>query len=163
MSPDDFDLSKVLAEFKVYAPSGFALGLHVSFAMPAYFFQSYPRPWLAHYSQAGFLMHDPTVRWCFENTGTCRWSDLDDPKGVLAQAADFGMKYGMVYATKAAGSLSMAGFARHDRELDDAEIAQLATQFDALHQATADQAALAPDIVTQLKKMSVLVTHPGGN
>lgn len=163
MSPAAFDLSQVLAEFKDRAPSGYAMGLHVTYTTPAYFFQSYPRPWLDYYTQSGLLVNDPTVLWCFENVGACRWSDLDDPQGVLTRAAEFGMKYGCVYATNAAGSLSMAGFARDDREFTDAEIAQLAAQFDALHLATTDQAALPPQIVAQLKKMSILVTHPGGN
>lgn len=163
MSPARFDLSKVLKEFKLRAPSGYALGLHVTFTTPAYFFQSYPRAWTDHYTTSGYLMHDPTVLWCFENTGICRWSDLPDPQGVLTQAAGFGMAYGIVYATQALGSLSMSGFARPDREFDDAEIAALVAQFDELHRATADQAALPAEIVLQLKKMSILVSHPGGN
>ena len=161
MSKAPFDLSKTLGEFKDRAASGYALGLHINFTTPAYFFQSYPRAWLDHYSQAGLLMNDPTVSWCFENTGVCRWSDMKDPAGILTQAADFGMKYGIVYATDAGGSHSMSGFARPDREYSDDEIAEIESRFDALHAATSNQASLPSQTVAQLKKMSIIVTHPG--
>jgi LuxR family transcriptional regulator len=161
MSSQQLDVSVVLSEFKDRAESGYAMGLHINFTTPAFFFQSYPRPWLEHYSQAGLLVNDPTVSWCFENTGVCRWSDMDDPAGILTQAADYGMRYGIVYATNSGGSHSMSGFARPDREYNEDEIAELVERFEALHEATRDQKALAPDIVEQLKKMSILVTHPG--
>ena len=161
MPDSDFDLAKVLAEFKDRSASGYALGLHIKFTTPAFFFQSYPREWLEHYSQAGLLVNDPTVSWCFENSGVCRWSDMDDPAGILTQAAEYGMRYGIVYATTAGNSHSMSGFARPDREFTDDEIAELVSRVDALHEATRDQEALAPELVEQLKKMSILVTHPG--
>jgi LuxR family transcriptional regulator len=158
---NDFALSETLGEFKERSGSGYAMGLHISFTTPTYFFQSYPRPWLEYYSQAGLLMNDPTVSWCFENTGTCRWSDLEDPANILGQAAEYGMKYGMLYATTTGGSHSMSGFARPDREFTDEEIAELVERFEALHVATKDQKALTPSTVEQLKKMSIIVTHPG--
>ena len=161
MATDKFELSTVLGEFKDRSASGYAMGLHISFTTPAYFFQSYPQAWLEYYSQAGLLMQDPTVSWCFENTGVCRWSDMDDPAGVLTQAADYGMKYGIVYATNSGGSHSMSGFARPDREFNEDEIAELVERFEAMHLATIDQKALSPDTVEQLKKMSIIVTHPG--
>ncbi|WP_108815917.1 autoinducer binding domain-containing protein [Loktanella sp. Alg231-35] len=161
MSAAKFDLSKVLGEFKDRSESGYALGLHIKFTTPAFFFQSYPRPWLEHYSQAGLLVNDPTVSWCFENTGTCRWSDLEDPANILGQAAEYGMKYGMLYATTTGGSHSMSGFARPDREFTDAEMGEIVERFEALHVATSDQQALKPETVEQLKKMSIMVTHPG--
>lgn len=161
MKRPEFDLSETLGAFKDRAESGYALGLHINFTTPAYFFQSYPRAWLDHYSRAGLLMNDPTVRWCFGNTGVKRWSEIEDPQGVLAQAADYGMKFGFVYATDADESHSMAGFARPDRDYSDAEIAELVALFDTLHHATRDQASLPAETVAQLKKMSIMVTHPG--
>ena len=157
----DLDLGQVLGEFKDRSESGYAMGLHVKFTTPSYFFQSYPKPWLEHYSNAGLLINDPTVSWCFENTGVCRWSDMDDPAGVLDQAAEYGMRYGIVYATRSNDSHSMSGFARPDREFTDEEIAELVERFEALHVATKDQRALSSATVNQLKKMSIMVTHPG--
>jgi LuxR family transcriptional regulator len=161
MNVPEFDLSAALSGFKDRAASGYAMGLHIQFTTPAYFFQSYPRKWLEHYSQAGLLVNDPTVSWCFENTGICRWSDMDDPHGILEQAAEFGMRYGVVYATTSGDSHSMCGFARPDREFTDAEVSELVALFEAMHVATIDQAALHPETVDQLKKMSIIVTHPG--
>lgn len=161
MTSSSLDLSATLAEFKDRSLSGYAMGLHIKYTTPTYFFQSYPRPWLEHYTQSGFLMDDPTVLWCFQNEGMCRWSDLPDPKNILGEAADFGMKFGVVYATNAGDSLSMCGFARPDREFSDAEIAELVERFDALHAATSHQQALPAEVVEQLKKMSIIVTHPG--
>lgn len=160
MASAKFDLSEALSAFKDRSQSGYAMGLHIKFTTPSYFFQSYPRPWLEHYSKNGLLMNDPTVSWCFENNGVYRWSDMDDPTGVLAQAADYGMRYGFVYATTAGGSHSMSGFARPDREFNDAEIDAIVERFEALHLATADQAALDPKTLEQLQKMSIIVTHP---
>lgn len=160
MESAKFDLSSALSELSERSASGYAMGLHIKFTTPAYFFQSYPRTWLEHYSANGLLMQDPTVSWCFENTGVCRWSDMEDPAGVLSQAAEYGMRYGIVYATTTGGSHSMSGFARPDREFNDAEIAELVTRFEAMHVSTADQAALDPKVVDQLKKMSIIVTHP---
>lgn len=161
MSSAKLNLSTRLGEFKNRALSGYAMGLHINFTTPTYFFQSYPRAWLDYYSKSGFLVNDPTVSWCFENTGVCRWSDMDDPAGVLTHAAEYGMKYGIVYATTTGGSHSMSGFARPDREYTDEEIAELVDRFEDLHMATRDQKALAPETIAQLKKMSILVTHPG--
>lgn len=161
MTTADLDLAKVMGEFKDRAASGYAMGLHINFTTPAFFFQSYPRPWLEHYSQAGLLVNDPTVSWCFENTGVCRWSDMEDPAGILDQAAEYGMKYGIVYATRSGDSHSMSGFARPDREFNDEEIAALVERFEKLHHATIDQQALKASTVDQLKKMSIIVTHPG--
>ncbi len=161
MASQDMDLSVVLGEFKERSSSGYAMGLHINFTTPAYFFQSYPREWLDHYSKSGLLVNDPTVSWCFQNSGVCRWSDMDDPAGILEQAAEYGMRYGIVYATTTGGSHSMCGFARPDREFNDAEIKELVDLFEAMHLATKDQAALPPETVSQLKKMSIMVTHPG--
>ncbi|MBR2655020.1 autoinducer binding domain-containing protein [Yoonia sp.] len=161
MPNTDLELSSILGEFKDRAAAGYALGLHINFTTPAYFFQSYPRGWLDHYSNSGLLVNDPTVSWCFENTGFCRWSDLDDPAGILTQAAGYGMKYGIVYATNAGDTHSMSGFARSDREYNDDEIAEIVSRFDKLHAATSSQASLSTSTVEQLKKMSIMVTHPG--
>ncbi|WP_242651030.1 autoinducer binding domain-containing protein [Yoonia tamlensis] len=124
-------------------------------------FQSYPKAWLDYYSQNGLIMADPMVAWGFENTGACRWSDLDDPGGVMKKAAEFGMPYGVVYAIKADDSLSICGFARADREFSDSEIDDISNKINYLHKSTADQARLSPETVQELKNMSILFTHPG--
>ena len=161
MCPNRVEISETLGELKELAPAGYALGFHVQFTTTKFLFQTYKKEWLDFYSQQGLVMADPIVAWCFENTGKLRWSELHDPEGVLNKAADYGLAYGMVCATEAVGSRSMGGFARSDREFTDAEMDQIFESFEKLHVATADQASLTDDTVQQLKKMSVMVTHPG--
>ncbi len=161
MSQTQVEISSILEELGKLTPRGYVLGMHQQYTTTKFMFQTYQRTWLDYYSQNGLVMSDPTVAWCFENTGTLRWSDLEDPAGVMNAAAEHGMPYGAIYATVAGGSRSMAGFARDDREFTDAEITQMQELVDILHEATADKAKLPPETIEQLKKMSIMVTHPG--
>lgn len=161
MPPTQTEISQVLGDYNKAAPAGYALAMHIQFTTPKFLFQTYKKKWLDYYSQNGLVMSDPIVAWSFENVGIRRWSELDDPAGVFAKSAEHGMKYGLVYATDAGNSRSMAGFSRSDREFTDEEAAEMIEAFDALHAATADQAHLTNKVVDQLRKMSVMVTHPG--
>lgn len=161
MSPTQAEISSILGELGPMTPAGYILGMHQQYTTTKFMFQTYKKTWLEYYSKNGLVMSDPTVAWCFENTGTLRWSDLDDPAGVMKAAADNGLSYGAIYATVDGGSRSMAGFARNDREFTDDEIDQMVVLVDRLHAATADQAQLSEETVKQLKNMSIMVTHPG--
>jgi LuxR family transcriptional regulator len=161
MSATQIEISEVLGELNEMAPSGYALGFHVQYTTTKFLFQTYKKDWLDYYSQNGLVMSDPIVAWCFENTGFSRWSDLEDPAGVLKKAADYGMKFGVVCAIEVGGTRSMAGFARKDREFTDHEITKISDIFTNLHNNTAEHAQLTAETVQQLKNMSILVTHPG--
>lgn len=161
MSQTQFEISKTLRELGDMAPEGYAVGLHVQYTTTKFLFQTYKKEWLDFYSQNGLVMSDPIVAWCFENTGAVRWSNLTDTAGLLEKSAAYGMRYGVVYATETGGSRSMAGLARNDREYTDAEIAAISAAIEKLHVETADTAQLSTETVQQLKKMSVMVTHPG--
>ena len=162
MSATQSEFSELLGSLHGLAGAGYALGLHIEYTTPKFMFQTYPKAWLDYYSQNGLLMTDPMVAWGFEHTGSCRWSDLDDPAGVMAKASEYGMKYGSVYATAEGGpTRSIGGFARSDREFTDEEQVTLAQLVDTLHASLAEQAALAPELLKQLRNMSIMVTHPG--
>lgn len=161
MSPTQVEISEVLGELKELAPAGYALGFHIQYTTPKFMFQTYPKDWLDYYSQNGLIMSDPMVAWGFENVGSCRWSIINDPTGVMQKASEYGMKFGIVCARDNAGSRSIGGFARSDREFNDDEINAITTAFEVLHSGTTDQAQLSDETVAQLKKMSVMVTHPG--
>lgn len=161
MSATQVEISEVLGELNGLAPTGYALGFHIAYTAPKFMFQTYPKSWLDHYSQNGLLMNDPMVGWGFERTGARRWSDLTDPAGVMKLAADHGMHFGVVIATDQGGGRSICGFANADREFTDDEISELTEKVVCLHNSTAEQAQLSPETVQQLKKMSILVTHPG--
>jgi LuxR family transcriptional regulator, quorum-sensing system regulator SdiA len=123
-------------------------------------FQTYPKIWLDYYSRNGMIMSDPTVAWGFENAGTARWSELDDPAGVMQKAAEFGLAHGAVIVALSDNDRSICGFAKNAAEFTDAEIAELAENVAALHALTADLSRLAPETVAQLRKMSIMVMHP---
>jgi LuxR family transcriptional regulator len=124
-------------------------------------FQTYRKAWLDHYSANGLIMADPMVAWGFEHSGSARWSELSDPSGVMKKAAEFGLTYGVVIAEVSDDDRSICGFANGAAEFTDAEIAELAENVSTLHSITADLSRLDPATVEQLKKMSIMVTHPG--
>jgi LuxR family transcriptional regulator len=123
-------------------------------------FQTYPKIWLDYYSRNGLIMSDPMVAWGFENAGTARWSELDDPAGVMQKAAEFGLAHGAVIVALSDNDRSICGFAKNAAEFTDAEIAEFAQNVAALHALTADLSRLDPETVAQLRKMSIMVTHP---
>lgn len=161
MTATQIEINEILGDLNKQAPGGYALGLHIEYTTPRFMFQTYTKAWLDHYSSNGLIMSDPMVVWGFEHAGSSRWSDLDDPAGVMTQAAEFGMPYGVVIATTSDDIRSICGFANAEREFTDAEIAKLESDVVRLHEVTATQARLSPEIVDQLKKMSIMVTHPG--
>ncbi|WP_242649751.1 autoinducer binding domain-containing protein [Yoonia litorea] len=128
---------------------------------PKFVFQTYPKAWLDHYSSNGLLMVDPMVAWGFSNEGTERWSNLDDSSGVMKLASEYGMKFGAVVAVNTNGSRSLGGLARSDRELTDEEIELIFKDMKLIHDATADTSELNEATLAHLKKMAVMVTHPG--
>ncbi len=159
MEPAD-KIRAIIIALEAQSPSGFAIAFHVRFTRPDFLFQTYSKTWTDIYSQSGFVMDDPIVRWGFENTGVIRWSMLDDPVGVLEQARPHGLVYGFACAVENGGTRSVAGFARADREFTDAEIADIAAQVATLHDETAKAGALAPETREELRQMSIRFTHP---
>ncbi|MFQ1700628.1 autoinducer binding domain-containing protein [Loktanella agnita] len=161
MSDRQVEISKILGKLKELTPAGYVTGLQVNYTTPRFMFHTYSKKWLEYYSQHGFVMSDPTVAWCFENLGSCRWSELNDPDNVLDAAAEHNMRYGAVYSTDSGGSRSMAGFARNDREFTDQEIADMCELVEEMHKLTMKQSEIPPETVQRLKTMSIMVTHPG--
>ena len=161
MTSTQFEISETLGQLNELAPTGYALGIHIEFTTPKFMFQTYPKDWLDYYSSNGLVMSDPMVAWAFQNVGTLRWSALDDPTGVMKKAAEFGMNYGVVVSVVSEDSRTICGFANAEREFTDDEIAQLEAGAKRIHDNTADTALLDPQTVKQLKKMSIMVTHPG--
>jgi LuxR family transcriptional regulator len=153
-------ITSILGRFNGLAPDGYAIGLNIAYTTPRFMFQTYPKTWLDYYSGNGLIMSDPIVAWGFENAGTARWSELDDPAGVMAKAAEFGLAHGAVIVALSNDDRSICGFAKNAAEFTDAEIAELAENVAALHALTADLLQLAPETVAQLRKMSIMVTHP---
>jgi LuxR family transcriptional regulator len=143
------------------SPAGFAIALHIRFTRPTYLFQTYAKRWTDHYSSAGLVMHDPVVHWGLQNVGRVRWADLEaiDAAGVLEQAKDFGLMNGIAIAVVFAGTRTIGGFARADRDFDEAEVDALEAGLLDLHRATAGLGQLSSRDRRALTELSIRLTH----
>lgn len=154
-------ISEVLAPLRAAYPAGFAIALHFNYAAPKYLFQSYRTDWMDIYSREGLVLHDPTVRWGLAHTGSVRWSALDpgDEAGVMARAAEHGMRFGVALALDTNGSRSVANFARPDHEVSAPEIARLGDDLAILHGLTATLETVTPQFHDSLRRMSIHLTR----
>ncbi|SHG79042.1 LuxR family transcriptional regulator [Cognatiyoonia sediminum] len=157
----DVKFCSELEELSEKASKGFALAFQIRLTTPSYLFQSYSQEWNKHYSENGLLMQDPTVMWGFENQGTIRWSDLVhlDEKGVIASAADFGMKFGMTWAIANDDSRSIGSFARSDREFSDEEMSELLAIVQTIHNATLSLTPLSTNDLQALTSRGYLISQ----
>ncbi len=155
-------IKSILGDLQTTANAGYALAFHLQYTTPTYLFQTYASEWLDYYGQNSLLMRDPTILWGFENNGHIRWSELKaaDSAGVLDKAAEFGMNYGASTAVEVEGKRSLGGFSRSDREFTDAELTDLVAAVEQLHNLLDEVENLSPETAAELRKMSVLVTHP---
>ncbi len=129
-------------EFSFFAPAGYYIALRVGFAFPIAETNALPEAWIDVYTQRGYMLYDPVMKWLYANSGTIRWSaiDLPDPRGIFDEAALHGLRYGAAIScasTGTEGQRSFGSFARSDREFTDEEIAFLAQKLRRLHEATA--------------------------
>lgn len=142
------------------SPAGFAMALHIRHVAPAILIQSYPKDWTETYSAAGMVMRDPTVLWGFDNTGAIDWKDLQDidTDGIMAQAAEYGIKHGFTYAIDQGGSRSITSFARSDRAFAATEIDAITGDVDDLHDLTAQMTEFDAAVRTELRQLGVTFT-----
>ncbi len=126
-------------EFDNLAPQGYYVALRVGFAFPMAEQNAFPAEWIEIYTQQGFMLHDPILKWVYDNAGAIRWSDIEepDPRLILRQAEVFGMRYGVAISCSDdnGGLRSFGSFAREDREFEDEEIKYLLDAVGALHSA----------------------------
>lgn len=154
-------VSLCLRRIRRASPGGFAIALHIKFATSRYLLQAYEKDWIDTYNREGLVMHDPTVRWGLENTGSRRWSALKDldSHGVFDRAAAFGLNYGLTVAIVEDGSPSIASFVRADREFSDGEAGDIVADLGELHHLTRNAPVLTPSVHAMLRQMSIFLTH----
>ena len=159
---DSQDIMRLMLKMSEFSPSGFAIALHARFTAAEYVHQTYSKAWSAIYSQKGYVMHDPTVSFGFQQLGTVRWSALaaQDPMKIYEQARAFGLNFGFACAVEIDGNRSFAGFSRPDREYDDAEMAEMLTDLGTLHKLTTKAGALSPALREELRQLAVRFTKP---
>lgn len=154
-------IAVLLHDLDLRSPAGFAIALHIRFTRPIYLFQSYSKRWMDHYSAAGHMVNDPVVRWGLQNVGRIRWSDLEpyDSAGVLEEAKDFGLMNGSAISVLIAGTRSIGGFARADRDYEAVEVDELEARLAALHRATLGLGRLSESDQRALTELSITLTH----
>lgn len=158
---DNLSISPVLESIGEVCTAGYAIGLHIKFTTPTFFFQSYSKDWLTHYSNKGMVIHDPIVRWGFENTGMADWDELSDmdERNVLGEAAEYGLNHGVVISLLQDGSRTIAGFSRTDRKFSEAEATQLHEHLTQLHNLTKNLTALPSAERAALKQLSIITSQ----
>jgi LuxR family transcriptional regulator len=131
-------LDRILHQLEVECPAGFAAGMHIRFSGPLVQFQTYSAAWLDHYTKNAFALRDPIIAYGFVKEGATRWSEISipDPFNIFGQAADFGLKYGVVVSCGRLTSRSIFGCARDDREFSDSEIRRISELVRTLHEVT---------------------------
>lgn len=131
-------IDDLLVELGREAPAGYYLALHVRFASPLMMFQTFNPDWIDRYTQNAYALRDPLVAWGISRTGATRWSaiDLPDPFNIMAEAASFGLEYGVCISCGPMSSRTIASVARVDREFSDEEIASISGTVLHLHHET---------------------------
>ncbi len=137
-------IDELLSDLGDLAPLGYYVALHIRFVSPLMTFQTYDQAWTDHYTQNAYGLRDPQVAWGISRTGASRWSEIDlpDPFGIMRQARDFGLKYGVIVSCGPMTSRTIAGAARGDREFTDQEMAAITGIVVRLHHETEPPAKL---------------------
>jgi LuxR family transcriptional regulator len=137
----------MLDDLREIATGGFYLALRVGFHYPVEELNELPADWIGHYTAKGYLMADPVNQWLYANTGAIRWSEIDlsDPRGIMIQARDYGLCYGVaisVFDHNEQGHRSFGQYVRPDREFSNGEIETLHADLRARHSSLAPPTTL---------------------
>lgn len=150
------------------APAGYMLALNIRHLTPEFFQSSYPADWITIYTQKRYLLLDPIVLWARFSHGCTRWSEVhagfvrEPGRLVLEHARSYGLSYGGAVSTRGpAGGhrLSLLTGARQDRELDDAELAELASVLEEMVAAVGDDGGLGDSELQALQDLASGLSH----
>ncbi|MBY6049657.1 autoinducer binding domain-containing protein [Vannielia litorea] len=143
------------------APAGYFAGLHIRFASPLHVFQTYDKAWNDHYTAQAYAMRDPMIAWGFSTEGETRWSEIElpDPFGILDEAAEFGLKFGMQVSCGPISSRTIAGAARADREFEADEMAAIGDIIRKLHDLTEPPESLTQAQIDALRLIAAGDRH----
>lgn len=151
----------LLQELALLSPAGYFLGLHIRFAAPLMTFQTYPQEWTDHYTNQGYALRDPMIAWGFSTTGASRWSEIKipDPFGIFAEAASFGMRYGVSVSCGPISSRTIGGCTRSDREYTDEELRKIEQMINRLHDVTQPPESLTQAQIDALRLIAAGDRH----
>jgi len=154
-------IDRNLAHLGQLAPGGYYIALHLRFAAALMTFSSYDHRWADRYTEQAYALRDPMVAWGFSTEGATRWSEitLPDPFGIMKEAGEYGLKYGVAVSVGPIKSRTIAGVARADREFDDEEIATIAAIIRDLHQLTEPPESLTAAQIEALRLVAAGYRH----
>lgn len=158
---NDTIIENVMAQLSEKAPSGHVAALHLGFLTPRILLQTFAQDWLDTYVEHSMVLQDPTLVWGMAEKGSCRWSELPDAEDnlVMTKAAEFGLRYGVVFAHADDKTRSIFTATRGDREFTDGEIADMVPLFVQLHELTAGDYVLSMQFAEKLRAKAVDVTQ----
>jgi LuxR family transcriptional regulator, quorum-sensing system regulator SdiA len=150
------ELNVLFEELGAMSPKGFSAGLHIRFAAPLVFVQTYCSDWVKLYTENAYALRDPLVFWGLGVKGATRWSaiKLPDPFNIIGQARKHGLEYGAVFSFGPITSRTIVGIARDDREFSDEEIAKAADLVTRLHVAAEPPSELTGAQVEALRLLA---------
>lgn len=155
---------RYMSELDAIAPRGYSVGLHIRYASPTYVRSTYPPAWWERYNARAYGLRDPLIFWGISRTGTSRWSEITmpDPFGLIDEAAEFGLRYGVVSSCGKITSRSMVGVAREDREFTDEEMDEVARIARGLHDVSEPPRELPGPVLAALRHAArALEPDPG--
>lgn len=120
-----------MEKLREWAPAGFILAFNLTFRGPEHLHSEYPEQWRNLYEERNYFFTDPILVWAVGNSGNKRWSEINLPdiRGMMKEAATFGLRYGVVFSCKYDGKRSFLTVSRGDREFSDTEILLIGEKF----------------------------------
>lgn len=140
------EVGRHLENLSLICDTGYALAIHIRLTSPTLLYQTYPEDWIRFYTERGFMLSDPVVRWGLRETGFIRWKDIpdEDHEKVIAHASRFGIEHGVAFALGPASSRTLAGLTRSSREFTGTEIDEMIAIVTAIHTLTENAGDDAP-------------------
>lgn len=129
------------------------MGLHIRFVSPLIVVNTYSTKWQEVYNAKVYGLRDPTLAWGLSHVGVRRWSEigLPDPFGILREAAEYGLVYGMIGSVGPLSSRTIMGAARDDRDFTDQEMEDIYDIVHRMHDVSEPRAKLSKAQVEALK------------
>lgn len=151
----------ILRDLNDYTGWRFAVGVRIRFANPTLLFQTYPQEWIDYYNDKALIFTDPTIRWGLTHTGVCDWDELraDDEAGMMKQAAEHGLRFGIVVSVGDVASRTLGFFCHADRPLTAEEIAFAADRVQQMHDATEGLGEVSDDKLNDLRAIGAGLRH----
>ncbi|MDH2326283.1 autoinducer binding domain-containing protein [Cereibacter sp. SYSU M97828] len=132
------EVTRRLRELSSICDTGYALAIHIRFTSPTLLYQTYPDEWIRFYTERGFMLSDPVVRWGLRETGFIRWNDIpdEDHEAVMVHARQHGIAHGVAFSLGTPASRTLAGLTRSQDEFTGDEIDRMIGLVSEIHDLT---------------------------